>query len=419
MNEGPSMNREQGRGFAAQLSAEVAEWQDRGIITAEQAAAILENYPVEDAGPASRSRLVSILGTLGAALIGLGVILFFAANWQGLSKEVKLALMLVAVPAAYGAGYWARYRRQYLRAGTAVLLLAAVLYGAAIHLVAQAYHVPVNSPNLVLFWFLGVIPLAYVTRSRSVLTLGIVLFLAAIGFRGQEWLRDWELIPFRAFPLYLALGLALYAWGKLQNEFRATQVFAKPYELLGVVVAFGAVYLLTFRFWWEDFIFDWGGGGWTGPRETVEYWALAAVAVAVTVGGLAASWLLRRRAGMAPGTLAWQGLAAAVFLGCAVLVVFFPAANDWAYPLLFNLLLLAGIVGLLFLGYSSGQEALINLGMVFFSVDVFTRYFELSFDLLDRSVVFIVAGVILLAGGFALERGRRMMVQRIRAQEGG
>ena len=419
MSEAPGINRGPERGFAAQLPVAVAEWQNQGIITAEQAAAILENYPVEDAGSASRGRLVSILGTLGAVLIGLGVILFFAANWQELSKEVKLALMLVAVPAAYGAGYWARYRRQYLRAGTAVLLLAAVLYGAAIHLVAQAYHVPVNHPNLVLLWFLGVIPLAYVTRSQSVLTLGIVLFLAAVGFRGQEWLGDWDRIPFRAFPLYLALGLALYGLGKLQSEFRLTQVYAKPYELLGGVVALGAVYLLTFRFWWEEFFWESGIGGPPGPRETVEYWALVAVAVAVTVAGLAGSWLLRRWAGMGTGTLAWQGLAAAVFLVCAGLVVFLPAANDWVYPLLFNLLLLAGIVGLLFLGYFSGQEALINLALVFFSVDVFTRYFELSFDLLDRSLVFVVAGVILLAGGFALERGRRMMVGRLRSQEGG
>ena len=99
-----------------------------------------------------------------------------------------------------------------MKAGTAVILLAAVMYGAAIHLVAQAYHIPVNSPNLVVLWFVGVLPLAYVTRSHSVLTLAIVLFLAGIGFRGQEWLSDWDWVPFRGFPLYMVLGLALLAW---------------------------------------------------------------------------------------------------------------------------------------------------------------------------------------------------------------
>ena len=416
MNDDGGANRGVDRRFAAQLPAAVADWQARGIITAEQAGAILESCPVEEAGPVFRGRLVTILATLGAALIGLGVILFVAANWQAMPKEVKLVLMLVGVPAVYGAGYWARYRRGYVRAGTAVLLLAAVAYGAAIHLVAQAYHVPVNHPNLMLLWFLGVMPLAYVTRSQSALTLGIVLLLAAVGFRGQEWLRDWELIPFRGIPLYLGLGLALYGLGKLQSEFRSTQVFARPYEMLGLVVALGAVYLLTFRFWWEEFL---DSEGLPASVETVEYWALVVIAVAVTAGGLAGSWWLRRRDGRGPETLAWDGLAALTLLACAGLVVFLPAPNDWVYPVLFNILLLAGIVGLLFLGYVSGREWFINLGLVFFGVDVFTRYFEYSFLLLDRSLVFIVAGVILLGGGFALERGRRRMVGRLRTLEDG
>ena len=406
--------------FASRLPAAVAGWQRAGIITEEQAAAILQNYETSDAGPASRGRLISILVTLGAVLIGLGVILFFAANWQEISKEVKLALMLVAVPAAYGAGYWARYRRQYVRAGTAVILLAAVMYGAAIHLVAQAYHIPVNSPNLVLLWFIGVIPLAYVTRSQSVLTLGIVLFLAGIGFRGQEWLSDWDWVPFRGFPLYMVLGLALFSLGRAQQGIRLTMVYSRPYELVGVVLTFGTLYLLTFRFWWEELLLGrWGENAPPIPNETAEYWLLAGGAVAVTIFGFAVSWLVQQRRGLSGGTLYSELLAAAVFLGCAALVVFLPGAGVWVYPLLFNLVLLGGIAGLLFFGYANGQEFYINLGLLFFSIDVFTRYFEYGFDLLDRSLIFIIAGVILLAGGFLLERGRRMMVRQLRTQEGG
>ena len=405
--------------FAAQLPGEVAQWRNRGIITPEQASAILASYEVADGVPTSRSRLVTILVMLGAVLIGLGVILFLAANWQALPKEAKLAMMLVGVPAAYAAGYWARYRRQYLRSGTAVILLATVLYGAAIHLVAQAYNIPVNSPNLVLLWFLGVMPLAYVTRSQSVLTLGIILFLAAIGFRGQNWLADWELVPFRAFPLYVALGVALYGLGELQKRASLTWDFARPYEILGVVVTFGAIYLLTFRFWWEGFFHYWGTAMSLDAAVTLEYWLWMGGAVVVTVLSFAGAWVLNRERGAALGTIPYLALSAAVFLVCAVLMQFVPAQNDWAYPLLFNILLLVGIVGLLFLGYVNGQESFINLGLIFISVDIFTRYFELSFDLLDRSVVFIVAGVILLAGGFLLERGRRLMVGKLRTQAGG
>ena len=421
MNEEAGANRGGDRGFAARLPAAVADWEAAGIVNAEQAAAILARYEDEDAGAASRGRLVTILVTLGAVLIGLGVILFFAANWQEIPKEVKLALMLVGVPVVYGAGYWARYRRHYAKVGTALILLAALLYGAAIHLVAQAYHVPVNHPNLVPLWFLGVIPLAYATRSQSVLTLGIVLFLAAVGFRGQKWLADVDLIPFLGFPLYLVLGLAVYSLGLAHRTCSVTKVFAKPFELLGIVVTFAGLYSLTFKFWWEEFAHFWGGGA-EGPPwldVTLEFWALAAGAAAVTVAGFATAWILARKRGSGTRLLQCQMLAAAVFLAAAGLVVYSPQIGDWVFPVLFNLLLLAGIVGLLLLGYFSGRETFINFGVVFFSIDLFTRYFELSFDLLDRSVVFIVAGVILLAGGFLMERGRRVVLNRLRTPGGG
>ena len=104
-------------------------------------------------------------------------------------------------------------------------------------------------------------------------------------------------------------------------------------------------------------------------------------------------------------------------LVAASLVIFLPLRNDIFYPVVFNLLFLVGAIGLLLLGYMQGGELLINLAVLFFALQVFARYFEFGFDLLDRSIVFVGAGVILLAGGFAMERGRRRMVDRLRSQE--
>jgi uncharacterized membrane protein len=398
------------------LPEEIEGWQERGIISPGQGRAILDIYDLQEAAHEARSRLVIVLAILGSILVGLGVILFFAANWQDISKEVKLALMLVGVPTAYAVGYWLRYQRGYERVGTATILLAAVFYGAAIHLVAQAYNIPVNDPNLFLYWFLGVLPLAYVTRSESILVLGIGLFLAAIGFRIQVWLVDTDLIPFRVFPLYLVLGLMLYGLGKLQARFELTRVYSRAYEIVGLLTTFAGLYLLTFRVWWEEVFdpsFSVAGG------VTAEFWVTAAVAAAVTVLAFGVALLVRARQRRSLGTLPYESIATLMLLAVAFLVVFLPVGGDLLYPLLFNLLLLAGMVGLIFLGYFRGQEIFINLALVFFSIDVVTRYFEFSFELLDRSVVFIVAGIILLAGGFLLERGRRRVINQLRTQEMG
>ena len=173
----------QGDEFWARLPAEVQHWQDQGIISPEQGRAIISGYPAPGRPVAvhrAQGRLVTILATLGSVLVGLGVILFFASNWQDIPKPVKLAMILIAIPAAYGIGYWLRYWRGYQRVGTAVILMACLLYGAAVHLVAQAYNVPVNDPNLFLYWFLGVLPLAYLTRSQ------VILYLGAGYFPGQR-----------------------------------------------------------------------------------------------------------------------------------------------------------------------------------------------------------------------------------------
>ncbi len=201
----------QGDEFWVRLPVEVQRWQDQGIISPEQGRAIISGYTASG-GPVAvhrtQGRLVTILAILGSVLVGLGVILFFASNWQEIPKSVKLAMILIAIPAAYGIGYWLRYSRGYERVGTAVVLLGCLLYGAGIHLVAQAYNVPVNDPILFLYWFLGVLPLAYLTRSQVILYLGVGLFLAAVGFRLQDWLdRSDREVVFGASALYLALGV--------------------------------------------------------------------------------------------------------------------------------------------------------------------------------------------------------------------
>ncbi len=405
------------RRFITQLPAEVAYWQRDGLITDEQARAVLDRYSRAEAGAAARSRMAAILATLGVVSVGLGVILFLASNWTAIPKEVKLALMVIAVPGAYGAGYWVRYHRRYFRVGTALILLAAILYGASIHLVAQAYHVPVNHPNLVLFWFLGVIPLAFVTRSHSALVLALILLLAAVGFRGQVWLADWDLIPLVGFPLYMLLGLALYSLGTLQRGFEGSRVYAAPFELVGLLVTFAATYLLAFREWWREYNY-WGSNGTSATDGVaIEFWVLFGAAAAVSVLSLLAAGFSRYRQGLSWQGMLCEGLMVLALLVGASLVIFVPLKNDIFYPVLFNLLFLIGVVGLLFLGYARGQELLVNLAVLFFSLQVFARYFEFGFDLLDRSMVFVGAGVILLAGGFLMERGRRRVVDRLRSQE--
>ncbi|MCH8817667.1 MAG: DUF2157 domain-containing protein [Chloroflexi bacterium] len=404
--------------FVARLMDETRLWQERGIITAEQALSIAANYDVPAGvavGERTRGRLVTVLAIFGSLLVGLGVILFFAANWDGIPRAIRLALIVVGIPSIYGAGYWLRYMRGYQRVGTAVLLLAAVLYGTGIHLVAQAYNFPLNDPRLFSLWFLGVLPLAYLTRSQSILILAQGLFLSGVGFWLAKWMDEsGEGQAIFSIALYLSLGPLLYGLGKLQAHYDLTRPYVAVYEVLGIVTTLAAIYILGFPLYDATSYLESG----VEIKGATSLWVLFYLAGAGTMVAFigAAAIQVRRRLPLI--TLGYEGLAVLIVLVMAYLVVFVDAGNDVLYPVLFNALLLAGVIGLVFAGYFWRREAFINIAIVFFGLGIVTRYFELSWGLLDRSVIFILAGLILIGGGFLLERGRSRMIIRMGEQGG-
>ena len=401
--------------FVSRLREELEAWQRDGTITPEQAQAVLGRYPDYPPGhEASRRRqgLVTGLSILGGILIGLGVITFFAANWDEISHEVKLASLIAGMLLSYGAGYAIWQRSGPTAYAVAFVLLGCIIYGAGVHLIGQIYHISVNHPNLSLFWLLGVAPVAYVTRSRPVMFLAIVLFLAAVAFRQQDWLDaiDGSEPALAWTGLYIALGAFLYAAGKAKREFEGWESIGGLFQALGLITAFAALYLLTFH----D-LFD-NAGSISGASPG--YWALAYGASAVAIAVLAGLAWLRTQHGEQE---------AADFAEAGVIVVVLAAAHvaalvsvDWDpfYPIVFNALFALSALGLMASGYLQDREGHVNLSIGLVALYVVTRYFEYSIDLLDSSLLFSGAGVILLAGGYLLDRGRWRMLASMREREG-
>ena len=399
--------------FRQRLPDETARWQAAGIITPEQAAAIRALYPPDAsdgaAGDAIAGRTISVIAIMGSALVGLGIIAFIAANWSGMPTLGRLALLIGGTPAIYAAGWLLAHRFGYWRVGTAVILLGAVAYGASIHLIAQIYHLPLHHPNLMPAWFLGALPLAYIERSRALLTLGLILFLAAALFRAPVWLPGLSqsgAVPAALAPGYLALGALLFVAGRWHSRIQRLAPLARFYDLAGLLTAATIIYLAGFHYLWDE-----DGELFTG-MPAPEYWAVAAAASAATAA-LAIHAARRRRAAIRWETAALLFLAAtAALLG---LTAVWPAPWFW---ILFNLILLAGIIGMIAAGYRRRRAWLINLAVAVFAVTLFTRYFEFGFGLLGQSLAFIVTGAILLAGGLALEHLRRRMLRRMSNRPG-
>ena len=104
--------------FLDRIRRDLKVFVQQGIITNTQEDSILEYYGVTkdilDKGN-NYSRLIIILSTLGASLVGLGVVLLIGANWNSIPHLIKIFMSVLSVITANYIGYWLRYKTIYKR----------------------------------------------------------------------------------------------------------------------------------------------------------------------------------------------------------------------------------------------------------------------------------------------------------------
>ena len=191
------------------LLTEIDRWKAEGLVSPEQGDRIRQRY-AQPPAPAAESVPWGLLvfATAGAIVIGLGVILLFAYNWDEIPKPGKLALVFGAVIAAHLAGARLLAKDGWQpKLGEALAALGTMFYGAGIWLVAQIYNIDEHYPNGFLFWALGALAMAWALRSVANGLLAIVLVVIwgsceAFDFRAPQY---WSI-------LLIAGGLVPLAW---------------------------------------------------------------------------------------------------------------------------------------------------------------------------------------------------------------
>ena len=397
--------------FLGQLPAEVERWRQERLIGARHAAAILKRYGLPTEALERRWRLgrtVSILAVLGAILVGIGIILLIASNRQefDIARGFKVALIMGSAVLLYLVGYVLKYELSFPRVGGAIIFLAAVFYGAAVFLIGQIYNVQANDPNLLLYWFVGVIPLAYVSRSAAILTLSLLIASAGLGMRAATWLEDThfaELAAIRTTALYVMLGVLFYFLAPLHERFEPLRGLHRPLPLAGLVAVMVGLLLLGFRVFFDDLHRD-------IPDMPASLVQVYAVLTALAVAAVASALYVSRRA---LETLPQEAAVALVLVGLAFATIYVPFKEANAYVLLYNALLLVVIFGTMAIGVATEREGHINIALGFFAILVITRYFDWGWGLYERSLFFMGAGVLVLAGAFLLEFYRRRLLRRV------
>lgn len=424
------------------LHAEIEQWIAAGIISPGQAEQLRARYPEGRDSPVPWGLLV--FATTGAIVLGLGVILLFAYNWDGIPKFGKLALIFSAVIAAHATGIaLARKGRWQARLGEALTALGTMFYGAGIWLIAQVYNIDEHYPNGFLWWGLGALAVSWALRSTANGLIATVLFaiwgltdsldfhrghygavaLIAAGLMPLAWKnRSALLLAFSLIGVQLlaavnfgvvgttahslsgslALAVLAVAAGRLVAAREPSfQSGARVLTACGFAAFILCAYILSYSRTGGDLL-DWERQiGAAKALTGIVGWGIFAAALTGWAALLRRA--LQRRTAVARED--WLLPIAAIYaFGLAALHLSqFGEFIAWS----FSLILLGLAIMWMWRGCQQSALGLTLIGSLLLAAVMLGRYFDLFDDLASRGIAFIILGGIFLAEAMYYRKVRR------------
>jgi uncharacterized membrane protein len=425
--------------YRKRLAADLPKWTDAKWLPADGAAAILASL-----GPERRSTfgLSAILGTLGAVLIGLGVLAFVAANWEAMPRLVRLGLIAAALLVAYAAA-WSFDRRNLRVFAEAGLLAAGLVFAAGIALVGQAYHMSGDFAGAVMLFEAGILGGALVTGSPTLTVLGV------IGAGYWTWLATYDNHVVPHYPSLIAILIGVLVT-TLQNS---------HYGRIVAIVAFMYWVAMTITGLADQGDWNFAGGMLLFVAAALALWALGAalaslrpsariaalgeallwrglLAVLFTLGilqlaetplatsdplvmpavGLIGVAIVLAAAALARRELSATDLVAVAVLGLGALAYAFyvPAGADAELErkLAGGALVLVGCLWAVSLGQSGRHPIGKVFGLAAFGLEIIYLYIFTLGTQIDTALAFLGGGVLFIVLSFVLFRIDRLLARR-------
>ena len=150
----------------------------------------------------SRNKLNELSYILGIALWMAAIIYFFAANWPGFGRGIKISLSVGLMVLCYGLSIGlARVLTRHSLVSSLLLLAGCLSFGVGVGLLGQIYNSHADSYLLFAIWFVPAFLLSLLTRLQSLYVLSYLLFHLSMWF---------YLFPSSLFIHYSEGRLALY-----------------------------------------------------------------------------------------------------------------------------------------------------------------------------------------------------------------
>jgi len=424
------------------LRAQLPELVAGGVITADNASAIERHY----AAVQSRSPNFGfvILAGIGSTLVGAGIILLIAHNWDELSRPIRCALAFLPLFGAIALGFFVLLRRNDSvpwREAAAIFDVVAV--GTAISLVSQTYQIQGSFADFMRIWLLLSIPIVYLFRTNFgalAYIIGTTVWVINKSFWSSVqpgeaffWLFLLLVIPY--YAIIARKGTSGWAFRTLSLALVVAGAFG-----LGATVDFARTDVGAVAFAGFFALFYLIGMLWQKKSESLNALALLGglgIAVTAIVLSFESMWRLRSdvfwsQLGIEQQMATLMALlfpTAAILLAgysfrrgrtfysiaaasipfvavCARLIAFLAGSSSWA-ALLFNLYTLILGIELIVRGIRAESIARANFGLLVIAALAFARFFDSDLSFMARGVGFIVVGAAFLMANLLFFRQRK------------
>lgn len=429
---GSFMNRKNARIFLNELPSLEAQ----GLIDHDTSTKLRHHCEgiVAEGGTTS---VFTIISSLAAILIGSGIILLIAHNWDHFPRGLKLFIAFLPLLISQGLLFYSLAKKRSNAWKEFSSLLITLSIAAAISIVSQVYHIQGSLEGFLLTWLLPVIPLALYTRSfgTSLLYSFLVLFwfftaldgkgplfhywlflsvLPAVWFLGRKTFTENHGALFSSIISLLAVTGIITTSGKISEDILLLTVpitsaaLTGVYEyrgnitgrltrVMGYLLGIGLIYLLSFQFPWEN------AHGWDEIAKDFSEAGVDLFHLFIPLLLIVAVvyFIYNRRKDL-------REAATLIMILPFIMLPFFivRASTEMVFlpQFFFNIYLLGMGAVVIRSGLRDQNFSRINGGMLLLLLVIMTRFFDSALGFAAKGIIFIILGILFLLVNLYLRR---------------
>ncbi len=369
---------------------------------------------------------VSVVSGIGVALIFVGIAWLIATNWHQIPDFLKVLILVFSTLAAFISGVLLK-ERGHKGVGRALITLGALLYMLSLFLISQIYHLATTMQSyawLLFFSWTVILISAYFVDSRENLGISLILFFIWVFLQYTASIgtvTSAEGLIFVYVLILLSAGSLFYGLSILHNSLKHN--FTNIYHYGTIFYTLLIFYILSFQTLLPLI------GSYTLKAEAFTFFSVLFVILCFSGFVVGALLAVSRTSTSINEILGFIGVLAVLFflilstkfVGGEANYSFLGrgaqmSAGLWFWWLVNNIVFIGMIILVSWYGQYTGATDLIDLALVFFVLEIITRYigFWAKFrGYFAFSVLAILGGILLILGALFIPKWKRRLAEEI------